>query len=93
MAKFVIKRDGTKEPFDPGKIKKSIEFAVRNSGNSVDKVDEVVNQVSSVALEFAAEKEEVVTIKLTKIIFKELEKVASPAAVVWRKYEEEKNRA
>ncbi len=93
MAKQVIKRDGTKETFDPEKIKKSVDFAVRNAGNSVGKIDEVVERVSAVAIEFAAGKKEVATIKLAKIIFKELEKIAPPAAAVWKKYEEEKNSA
>lgn len=93
MAKIAVKRDGTKEPFDPEKIRKSVEFAVRNSGNSIGQVEEIISRASAAALKLAdAEKEEIETSKMAKAIFKELEKIAPPAALVWKKYEDQKNR-
>ena len=93
MAKIAIKRDGTKEPFDPAKIKQSVEFAVRNSGNSIWQVEEVVSRVSSVAMALADKEEnEIETSKMAKAIFKELEKIAPSAALLWKRYEDQKNR-
>lgn len=88
MANQVIKRDGTKEPFDESKLKKSIELAAQEAGLEASRVQEVVNQVASVALELAASQEEIPTSELREKILSELDKIESGIAEAWRKYDQ-----
>ncbi len=92
MARQVIKRDGTKEPFDGEKMRKSIEVAGLSAGLSMDRVNEVVNQVLGVALELANSKEEIATTELSECVFGELVKLEPKIAGPWKEYEEEKRR-
>ena len=66
MAKEVIKKDGTKEPFDAEKIKKSIAAAAEEAGLSEERKNEVVEQVSAVVIKMAEEKEEIATSEITE---------------------------
>jgi len=92
MATQVIKRDGTKEPFNSGKIRKAIESSARDAGLTTERISEVVNQVSGTVLQFAASKEEIATAELLEKILDELNKIEPRAAAAWRKYEQEKSR-
>jgi len=92
MAQQVIKRDGTKEPFDAEKVKKAIELAAGEAGLAPERTGEVVKQVSDAVLEFAAEKEEVATSELREKALSELEKVEPSVAEAWRKYDQERGR-
>ena len=92
MATQVIKRDGTKEPFDSGKIRRAIEGSARDAGLTTERINEVVNQVSGAVLQFAASKEEITTTELLEKILDELNKIEPKAAEAWRKYEQEKSR-
>lgn len=92
MAQQVIKRDGTKEPFDAEKIKKAIRTAGGEAGLPLERVEEVVNQISGVVLEFAAEKEEIATSELREKALGELDKVEPSVAEAWRKYDQARGR-
>ncbi|MGB2762689.1 MAG: ATP cone domain-containing protein [Minisyncoccales bacterium] len=93
MANFVIKRDGTKEPFDAEKIKKSIATAAQMANLSEEKIKDVVDQVSSTAIQFAEGKEEVATTELREKILSELDTIEPSVSEAWRKYDQEKGRA
>jgi transcriptional repressor NrdR len=43
----VIKRKGTKEPFNPDKIKGSLKRATINAGYSLEEKNEIINEVFS----------------------------------------------
>ena len=90
MATNVIKKDGSQQPFDEGKLKRSIEAACRDAGVTPERTAEVVNQVLPAVLEVAAAKEEIATSELREAILAELEKVEASAAEAWRKYVESK---
>ena len=90
MAKEVIKNDGTKEPFDAGKIKKAISMAADQAGLPEDRKNEVVVQVSAAAIALADAKEEIATSELREKILSELDNVESSVAEAWRKYDQEK---
>lgn len=90
MANFVIKRDGTKEPFDAGKIKNSILAAAQRTELPEDRRDEVVIRVSSVVLELAAQKEEIATSELREKILSELDAIEPSISEAWRKHGQEK---
>lgn len=92
MAQQVIRRDGTKEPFDIEKIKKAIESAAGRTGLTPERVAEVVKQVSDIILQFAAGKEEIATSELREKTLSELDKVELSVAESWRKYDREQGR-
>ena len=90
MATNVIKKDESKQPFDEGKLKRSIELAVQDAALSSERTDEVVNQVLPVALAAANSKEEIATSELKETILAEMDKVEPSAAEAWRKYDQSK---
>ena len=92
MAKEVIKKDGTKEPFDAEKIKNSILAAAQRTELSEDRRNEVVEQVSSAVLQAAAGKEEITTAELREKILSELSAIEPSVSESWRKHEQEKGR-
>lgn len=92
MANFIIKKDGSKEPFDAEKLKKSIESAVKQAGLSEDRVNELVEQVLKAALQVAEGKEEIATVELREKILSELDNLEPSVSEGWRKYDQEKGK-
>ncbi len=93
MANEVIKKDGTREPFDPEKIKTSIKAAVQETNLSEERKNEVVEQVASVAIKMAEEREEIATSEIKEKILNELDRVEPSVSAVWRRYDQEKKEA
>lgn len=93
MAQTVIKRDGSKEPFDESKLRRSIEVAVREAGLEKDRVSEVTTQIADAALELAASKDEIPSSELRKKILSDLDTVEPSVAKAWRQYDEARGRA
>ena len=92
MAKEVIKKDGTKEPFDAGKIRNSIAAAAQRTDLSEERQNEVVEQVASVVIGAVEEREEVATSEIRERILSELDIVEPAVSDAWRKYDEEKKK-
>lgn len=92
MANFIIKKDGSKEPFDAEKLKKSIESAAKQAGLSEDRVNELVEQVLKAALQVAEGKEEIATVELREKILSELDNLEPSVSEGWRKYDQEKGK-
>jgi len=90
MAQQVVKRDGTREPFDAEKIKKAVEAAAGRAGLAPERVAEVVAQVSDAVLKFAAEKEEVTSSEVREKVLSELDGTEPAVAESWRKYDQER---
>ncbi len=90
MANFVIKRDGTREPFDAEKIKRAIAGAAQRTNLPEERKNEVVEQVLSAALQLAREKEEIKTSEIKEKILSELDAIEPSVSEVWRKYTQEK---
>ena len=86
MAANVIKKDGSKQPFDEGKLRKSIEGAAQDAGLAQERAQEVVDQVFPVAAEAANAKEEIATSELRDVILDELKKAEPSVAEAWGKY-------
>lgn len=92
MANQVIKKDGTKQPFDAEKIKKAIAIAVEEAGLPEERKNEVVEQVSAAAIQLAEEKEEIATSELREKILSELDTIEPSVSEAWRKHDQEKNK-
>lgn len=90
MANQVIKKDGSREPFDPEKIKNSIRAAAQRTDLGEERINEVVEQVSKAAIELADSKEEIASSEIREKILTELESVEPKIAEAWRSYEETK---
>lgn len=92
MAQQVVKRDGTKEPFDEGKLKRAIEAAAAEGGLAPEVVVETVSQVFGVVMQYASTKDEVASSDLRDKALEELDRVAPAAADAWRKFDEKRGR-
>lgn len=92
MADQVIKKDGTKEPFDAEKIRKSIAAAAEQAGLSEERKNEVVEQVATTVIQVAGGKEEIATSELREKILSELDRVEPSVSAAWRKHDQEQKR-
>lgn len=93
MAKEVIKKDGTKEPFDAEKIKSSILGAAQRTDLSEERKNEVTEEVAAMVIQMAEGKEEIASSELKAKILSELDSVEPAISEAWRKYEQEKKAA
>ncbi len=91
MTSTVIRKDGTKQPFDSEKIKKSISNAAREANLSEERQNEVVEEVTNKVIQSIQEKDEVATSEIREKILAELDSVEPSVSAAWRKYEEEKS--
>ena len=91
MAKEVIKKDGSKEPFDPEKIRNSIRSAADRTDLEEARKNEVVEQVATAAIQLADSKEEIATSEIKDKILSELDRLEPSVSAAWRKHEEEKS--
>ena len=93
MATNVIKKDGTKEPFNPDKIKNAIRAAASMTDLSEEKKDQVMEQVTASALQLAAAKEEISASELRDKILAELDSVEPSVSKAWREYDQQNKAA
>ena len=89
MAKEVIKKDGTKEPFDAEKIRKAIAAAAGQADLSEERKNEVVEQVANTVIQMADAKEEIATSEIKEKVLSELDSLEPSVSEAWRKYGEE----
>ena len=89
MAKFVIKRDGSKQVFDSEKIKRAIQLAAEQAGLEEDRVSEIVNQVAGSAIALADIKEEIATSEIREKILSDLDTVEPAVSAAWRGHDKE----
>ena len=87
MANFVIKKDGTKEPFDPEKIKRAILAAAQETDLSEERKQEIADQVSSTVLQVAGEREEIGVSEIKDKVLQELDSAEPSVSQAWRDYD------
>jgi transcriptional regulator NrdR family protein len=87
MVEEVIKKDGSKEPFDINKIKESIEAACSDAGLNPDKKAELVEKITNKIIETLQDKTEITSLELRDKILGELDLYAPEVAASWRDYE------
>jgi len=88
----VIKKNGTKEPFDSEKIRKSIAGAVQRTNLSEERKNEVVEQVAAAVIPMIEDREEIETSEIRETILSELDRVEPAVANAWREYEQGKTK-
>ena len=90
MATQVIKKDGSKQPFDAEKIRKAIEGAAKEAGLEDDRASQVATEVSGTVIEKTDAQEEIATSEIKSMIVSELNRVEPSVSTAWRTYEESK---
>ncbi|MFH1364416.1 MAG: ATP cone domain-containing protein [Candidatus Aenigmatarchaeota archaeon] len=86
----IIKKDGTKEEFSEEKLRRSIESAAEEAGIEEERIREVVDQVSTTAIDLVQAEEEMQSNELREKILTELDTVEPAVSDHWRKYDETK---
>lgn len=86
----VIKKSGTKEPFNPDKIRRSIAGAAQQADIPEERKEEVVFQVAGTVIPMLEVKDEIDTKDIKQVILSELDRIEPAVASAWRKYEEGK---
>lgn len=90
MAKYVVKRDGSKEAFDKEKIERSIIVNAQDAGLSEGRIKNVAKKVLNAVIQFAEGKEEVATAEIKKKILIEFDTVEPSVSKVWREFDEKR---
>jgi len=93
MATQVVKKDGSKQDFDPGKIRNALSMAAKEAGISEEKKNEVVEQVISAVTGIVEGKEEISTGEIKTKVLMELDNIEPSVSDAWRKYDREKKGA
>lgn len=92
MANQVIKKDGSKEPFDVEKIKKAIRLSSQQAGLDEAKQNEITEKVTAKVVETLQDQEEVRAIEIRDRIISELDLFAPSVSAAWRNYEMSKKK-
>lgn len=90
MTKFVIKKDGTKELFDAGKIERAIRAAAQAVDFSEERIQELIKSVLIKVFEFTQDNEEVSVVEIKRIVLGELDIIEPSVSASWRDYDQGK---
>lgn len=88
MVKTVIKRDGSRVPFDKDKIKKAVLAAAEDAGMSPDNSQATASRVMSVVLQYTSNQEEIFTDELKNLILEGLDEFSPSVSKAWREYDQ-----
>ena len=89
MPKFVIKKDGTEEPFDVEKLKQSIRINAIDAAltEAGERINKLVEEVSAKIIELIDEEEKISAEDIKEKVLNELDVVAPKVAEAWREYD------
>ncbi|WP_414469748.1 ATP cone domain-containing protein [Methanobacterium sp. ACI-7] len=85
----VIKRNGKKEPFNEGKIRKSVKSAVKNAGFNPKEKVHVIEHASQDAARKAEKVDEIESKQIRDTILNDLEHDDQKVAQAWKNYEDQ----
>jgi transcriptional repressor NrdR len=85
----VIKRNGQQEPLRPGKIRKSVEEAVKDAGFNPQQKMKVIEHATQDALEMAQSRDQVQAKQIRDTILNDLKQDDQQVAQAWLKYEQQ----
>ena len=83
----VVKRDGKKEPFNAEKIRRSIEKAFIDAGESLEDKREEIEDAASRIINELQDRNDLDTKAIRDRILKELEGFQDSAADAWRRFD------
>lgn len=87
MVEVVIKRSGSKEPFDVGKIEKAVTEAAKDANVADDDASKAVRAVVEGVAKNAGDRTEVATNDIREWALKTLDAVNPAMADAWRMYD------
>ena len=87
MANFVIKKDGSKEPFDTDKIKHGVSMAATQAGLTPEEIESLAGKAVISVEESLAGTDEVQATDIKEKILSFLDTAAPKVAEAWRNYE------
>ncbi|MSU60416.1 MAG: hypothetical protein EXS52_00675 [Candidatus Staskawiczbacteria bacterium] len=87
MATFVTKKDGTKLPFDPEKIKAAVVAACLDAELANEEADKIAIEILNLVVGVLKDVEEVSTTEVRDKVLAELEMLHPNIAEAWKKYE------
>jgi transcriptional regulator NrdR family protein len=87
MINFVIKRDGSKEPFDAEKMKRAIAGAAHNANFPLDKSEDLISDITVKVLDGFQGKEEVTSVEIRDLILTLLDSIAPTVSMAWRNHD------
>ena len=92
MANFIIKKDGTKEPFNPQKINNAVIAAAIEAGLVAEEVAEIAEEVSSTVDQSVANLNEVLGVEIMARVLSQLDAIAPIIANAWRKHDKKNDK-
>lgn len=87
MVNQVIKKDGSKEPFEEEKIKQSVRAAAQDAGLEAAQQEDLAEKVTQNVKEEIINREEITSLELRDKILGELDLLAPEVSASWRDYE------
>jgi transcriptional regulator NrdR family protein len=87
MINFVIKRDGSKEPFDAEKMNRAIASAAHNANFPLDKSEDLISEINVKVLENFQGKDEVLSTDIRGFILTLLDSIAPTVSMAWRNHD------
>ena len=92
MANFIIKKDGTKEPFNVQKIKSAVLAAATQAGVTAEEGAEIAEKVASTIVQSVANLSDVLGVEVRARALSQLDVIAPTVAEAWKKYDKENNK-
>lgn len=92
MASYVIKSDGTRVPFEGGKILASIEAAGLEGELPLEQVNQLVQEISGPIFQYMSGKDEISTEEIRIQILTQLQRIGPEAAAAWERYDTSRGR-
>ena len=92
MTKFVVKKDGTKELFDAGKIERAIRAAAQAVDFSEERIQELIKSVLIKVFESTQDSEEISVAEIKGVVLGELDIIEPSVSASWRNYDREKGK-
>jgi transcriptional repressor NrdR len=83
----VIKRNGSREPFEPEKIRRSVKKAAVDSGSSLETKKDVIDRISNYTISVAEQKDEIETKEIRERVLEEMDKLEPSISGAWRKFD------
>ena len=89
MPNFIIKKDGTKEPFNIQKIKSAVVAAATDTNLSAEEGAKIAEEVANTIARSIANLNEVLGVEIRARVLSQLDAVAPTVAEAWKKYDKE----